>query len=80
MIHNLDDCTITPRIQQSWLLYIPTAISQLQSEFKNLRPSEIPDEQLKEKDDGSAEIFVTIRGRKLKINIPSSEWAKKTRE
>lgn len=77
MIHELDNILITPRIEQSWLGYLPFAIKDLQGKFKNLSPREIPDEQLRENQDGSAEIFVTIRGTEIKMAVPKGDWAKR---
>lgn len=77
MIHDLDKILITPRIEASWLGYLPQAMKDLQGKFQGLKPHEIPDEQLREKPDGSAEIFVSIRGTEIKMAVPKGEWAKK---
>lgn len=77
MIYDLDDCLINQRVYDSWMNYIPIAIIDLQEKIKDLKSSEIPDEQLREFPDGSAEIFVNIRGKKLSMKIKKGEWRRK---
>jgi hypothetical protein len=77
MIYDLDNILITERVYDSWLGYLPFAIKDLQGKFKKLSPREIPDEQLREFTDGSAEIFVTIRGQEIKMAVPKGEWSKR---
>lgn len=76
MIHDLDRVLISPRIEAAWIAYLPIAVRDLQQIMPDVTPSEIPDEQLQEFTDGSAEIFVIIRGRRLKIAVPANEWRK----
>lgn len=75
MIHDLDDILITNRVEQSWLVYLGLAIENLTQKFPNLQPSEIPDEQLRELENGNAEIFVKIKGVELKMSVPKEEWS-----
>lgn len=74
MIYDLDNVSISPRIYQTWLAYIPQAVSDLQRQFSDLEPSEIPDEQFRLLTDGSGEIFVMIRGKELKLSVPKEEF------
>ncbi len=74
MIYDLDNVRISPRIYQTWLAYLPQSVSDLQRRFKNLKPSEIPDEQFRLLPDGSGEIFVTIRKKELKLSVPKGEF------
>lgn len=71
---DLDDIKISPRVQQSWLGYLPLAIVDLKSKYPNLETREIPDEQFREFPDGSGEIFVNVRGKKLSLKVKKEEW------
>lgn len=77
VIHDLDNCLISPRINETWLGYLQTAILDLMKKYPDLQASEIPDERLRELEDGSAQIFVRIRTSEIKLSVPRNEWRKK---
>lgn len=74
MIYDLDYVRISRRIYQTWLAYLPQAVSDLQRRFTDLKPSEIPDEQFRLLPNGSGEIFVIIRKKELKLSVPKGEF------
>lgn len=73
-IHDLDNCLISPRINETWLGYLQTAVNDLLKKYPDLKSEEIPDERLRELEDGSAQIFVRIRNSEIKLSIPKGEW------
>jgi hypothetical protein len=74
MIHDLNNILVTQRILDSWLGYLDFAVKELQAKFSDLKSSEIPDEQFEDYGDGTGRIFVTVRGKKLSLNVPKGEW------
>ena len=74
MIYDLDNISVSPRIEDTWISYLGFAVKELQNTFPDLTAREIPDEQFEEATDGTGKVFVTIRGKKLSLNVPKGEW------
>lgn len=74
MIYNLDHVLITPSVLTNWRKHCVSEVRVLLIMYPDLRGDQIPDEQLEAFPDGSAEIFVHIRGHRISMQIGANEW------
>lgn len=75
MTYGLDQIALTFRIHETWRTYLKTACAQLLKKYPDLQPHEIPDEMFRCDGAGTAgQLFVTVRGVEVKLNVPAREW------
>ena len=73
-VYDIEDILISPRVEAAWLSYLPIAVADLMKKHTDLQSHEIPDEQFGIGTFGGGEIFVVVRGKKLSMSVPRSEW------
>ena len=73
-IYNLDRVSITQRVHDAWLAYLPTAVAQLTKKYPDLTADEIPDEHFAVHADGKGEIFVKIRSSRIAMSVLKDEY------
>lgn len=73
-IYTLDQVEISPRVYHSWLGSIPLFIRELSEKYPDIGTEDIPDEKFRVLSSGIGQIFVKIKGRELKLNVPKNEY------
>lgn len=73
-IYDLDSILISREAYDGWIRKITETMPKIMDTYPDLRKSEIPDEQFMVFPDGSAQIYVQIREKRVALTLTKNDY------
>jgi hypothetical protein len=70
----IDDIMLSPRVAEGWAAFAVFEAERLLKEQPDLTAEDIGEEDAREMEDGSIEIFCKVGKKEVKMAVPKSEW------